>query len=442
MNGSGSPKRIAIFSPIGTGNLGDEATIAAVIQNIKRRHPEAQIYALCVHPHDTQTRHKVHALPMHPLGGRTSLGDGEKHAIIPQHRVKTFDHLAFIILKALKNVRPLYIPLRSIRDSCNFFHAVINEVISMAKAVKILEGLDLLIVAGSGQLSDHFGGAFNFPYALFKWSIIARMIRAKLVFLSVGAGPIDSPLSRFFIKRSLAAASYRSFRDAASKNLVEEMGIIGENLIFPDLAHSLEVNPSPSIPHHRKFQAIIGINPFPYYDHRYWPISDRHKYQSYLKTLSQFVEWLVDNNYKILFFPTQIHADLRVIQDLKNILKENIVMDLNEYIIEKSISTVDELISALSIVDLVVATRFHGILLSFLLNRPVMALSNHHKMSELMIDMGQNDYLLNIDSLDLQCLIEKFKMMESRKDLIKYQIQNKISQYRRSLEIQYACIIG
>src|SRR5438876_3884240 len=55
--------RIGIFSPMGTGNLGDEATVAAVIQSIKRRFPAAQIYGICYNPADTQARHNIPAFP-------------------------------------------------------------------------------------------------------------------------------------------------------------------------------------------------------------------------------------------------------------------------------------------------------------------------------------------------------------------------------------------
>ncbi len=51
--------------------------------------------------------------------------------------------------------------------------------------------------------------------------------------------------------------------------------------------------------------------------------------------------------------------------------------------LEKPILTVEDLISTLYTMDLVVATRFHGILMSFLMmEKPVLATSNHHKMSE------------------------------------------------------------
>src|SRR5215475_12701181 len=54
---------IGIFSPMGTGNLGDEATVAVVIQSIKQRFPEAKIYGICFNPADTQARHNIPAFP-------------------------------------------------------------------------------------------------------------------------------------------------------------------------------------------------------------------------------------------------------------------------------------------------------------------------------------------------------------------------------------------
>src|SRR5215475_5203435 len=57
--------RIALLSaPIGNGNLGDEATVAAVIQNLRRRYPTATIYAFSANPDDTRKRHGISAFPI------------------------------------------------------------------------------------------------------------------------------------------------------------------------------------------------------------------------------------------------------------------------------------------------------------------------------------------------------------------------------------------
>src|SRR5947207_13165598 len=62
-----SVKKVAILGHIGKGNLGDEASMAALIQNIRRRHPAAAIWGFTLNPADTQARHQIPAFPIRRL---------------------------------------------------------------------------------------------------------------------------------------------------------------------------------------------------------------------------------------------------------------------------------------------------------------------------------------------------------------------------------------
>ena len=54
---------------------------------------------------------------------------------------------------------------------------------------------------------------------------MARARGAKIAFVSVGAGPISSSLSKLLFRWSLSLASYRSFRDEGSRKLIESLGV-------------------------------------------------------------------------------------------------------------------------------------------------------------------------------------------------------------------------
>src|SRR5262249_25903684 len=149
---------------------------------------------------------------------------------------------------------------------------------------------------------------------------------------------------------ALSVANYRSFRDQASKKLIEEIGVTGENPVFPDLAYSLDVNKSSAIYHHTKTQLVVGINPFPYYNSSYWPVSYPEVYKEYIEKMASFDSWLIYNNYKVLFFPTQIRADILVIRDIVSIIIEDKNLNFEENISECSISAVEDLVCQLSTV--------------------------------------------------------------------------------------------
>ena len=67
-------------------------------------------------------------------------------------------------------------------------------------------------------MTDAFGLSHWGPYSLFKWVLMAKLRRCRVLFVSVGAGPIDRTLGRILVKATLSLADYRSYRDEASSD--------------------------------------------------------------------------------------------------------------------------------------------------------------------------------------------------------------------------------
>ena len=132
-------------------------------------------------------------------------------------------------------------------------------------------------------------------------------------------------------------------------------------------------------------------------------------YDRYLESLAVFVCWLLDHEYDVKLLLGD--ADTFVIDDLRAVLRERLASDTNERVTYRPIGSVDELLSQLSATDLVVATRFHNVLMSLLLNKPVIAISFHHKCSSLMSEMGLSEYCHDINQMNADALIEQFQAL-------------------------------
>ncbi len=68
--------RVALLAHCGTGNLGDEASIASVLDNIRRRAPGVSIVGVTMDPDDTRRRHgavRQGALDASAASGRSAL---------------------------------------------------------------------------------------------------------------------------------------------------------------------------------------------------------------------------------------------------------------------------------------------------------------------------------------------------------------------------------
>src|SRR5262249_33992535 len=128
-----------------------------------------------------------------------------------------------------------------------------------AKGLMKLRTTDALIIPGTGLLTDAYGLTGWGPYNLFKWSLIAKICRCKLFFVSIGAGPVYGTLSRWLVRSILNFADYRSYRDASTKQYLEGIGFQSDNdRVYPDLAFSL---PETAIPHNdnKSGRSVVGL---------------------------------------------------------------------------------------------------------------------------------------------------------------------------------------
>lgn len=199
-------KKISFFGNIGKGYLGNESTLQAILYNLRLHLPEAEVNCICTGLKSTAATHNIAAVPMHEL---------------------------FVKPELLQN-NPLARFLRKV------FIGIPIELYRWLKAFRILKGTDMLIVPGTQFLSDNLSGTFGWPYLAFRWSVTSKIRGCKLLFVSVGVGPLRHPLSRIFVKSALFLADYRSYRDDLSRQYLHRIGFDPANdAVYAYLAFSL-----------------------------------------------------------------------------------------------------------------------------------------------------------------------------------------------------------
>ena len=103
----------------------------------------------------------------------------------------------------------------------------------------------------------------------------------------------------------------------------------------------------------------------------------------------------------------------------------------------------NDLLAQLATTDLVVAARFHNVLLALMMGRPVISLSYYHRKNEaLMAEMGLEDYCQTIDDLEVDRLIDQFTRLRGRVDVVRPRLARKAAEYRAALHEQYAALFG
>ncbi len=313
----------------------------------------------------------------------------------------------------------------------------VQELLFLIQSYRRLRGFDMVIVCGSGPLIDNEGGPLNHPFNHLKWSCLSRLLGARFLFVSVGAGPLETRLGKWLTRLALSMASYRSFRDESSRELIESLGVKGPNLVYPDQAFYLESAPYLRIPKSVAGFRVVGVAPIAYADPRHWPTGDREFYRTYLDKIASFVMMLARGGSRVLLFHTQPEGDDRAIRDLRDILKLNYDSSLQGLIEEHPIAWYTDALDAISRSDVVVASRFHAILFSMILRRPVLAISYDRKIDNVMKSAGQDCYCFPISSFTPEQLAAAMEDLKSHAGSITGQLDVTVETYRQRLKEQY-----
>jgi len=270
--------------------------------------------------------------------------------------------------------------------------------------------------------------------------LIAKVCRCKLLLVSVGAGPIYGTLGRWLVKSILFLADFRSYRDNSTMQYLEGIGFRANNdRVYPDLAFSLPEDVMPHRDPQNSPRSVVGLGVMVYAGKYSVATSNDATYLSYLENLATFARWLLVRGYDIRLLSGDL-PDTRARQEFRDLLREQLLVCDEERIIDEPIYSVENLLSQIMATDIVVATRFHNVLLSLLCNKPVISISFHHKCESLMSEMGLSEYCLDINDLRADSLIEKFCDLETNSDIIKPSIRAKAREFREALDEQYSFI--
>jgi polysaccharide pyruvyl transferase WcaK-like protein len=432
-------RRIALLDHVGGGNLGDDATQTAVIQNIRSRWPHAEIIGLSMNPADTQEKHAIPSYAIRrriwvgsPIRGdvhlRAATSQPEAEALPPRARLRSAlsKHRVLFRLLGLVNL----IVFRAPKE-------LFSEVSFLFRSCALIKACDLLIISGGGQLLDCWGGPWEFPYTIWKWILLAKMSNVKCVFLNVGAGPVDRPLSRFFLRQASRFADYVSFRDEQSQVLMRRIGFTGSSKVVADNVYGLEFPTRAVWGADNAGSSIVGLSPMAYcHPELYWK-KDQRLYDSFIRKLAAFGSALIGSGHRIVLFTSDVRFDRQTIQDLKQAIESQIDVTRRSWITDEPVDTTENLLHKMSFMDYVVTCRFHGVVFAHLLNKPVIAISHHPKVSTLMGDIGLSEYCLGIDSFDADSVSNKFALLVKNVESVRTRMADSLVRYRSELANQF-----
>jgi polysaccharide pyruvyl transferase WcaK-like protein len=396
------PKTIAFFGHFDSSNFGNESTLQAILYHLRRFSP-----CITTGPEAAIQSHQIRAV---------RLSESFVKFWIPRHRLS-------------KLLRRIFIGLPT-------------EVYRWYRSLSQLRGTDMMIVPGTGLLTDAYGLIDWGPYSLLRWSLAAKLCRCKLLFVSVGGGPVYGEFSKYIIRTVLRLADFRSYRDYTTVQHLRDIGVRADNdPVYPDLVFSLPKMTILNLDNPEPQRLVVGLGVMNYAGRYSVANPSGLTYSTYLEELVILAKWLISRHYDVKLLIGDA-ADNDAKQKFKDLLRKQLLGCEEKHIIDEPISSVQDLLSQIATTNFVVATRFHNIVMSLICNKPVISVSFHHKCESLMRAVDMSDYCLDMNDLTAKSLINKFSNLERNADDIKQKIGDKTELFRQELDEQYRLIFS
>lgn len=390
-------RRVYLFGLFGSGNSGNDASLEAMLAFLRRR-PGIEPVCICGEPEQVAARYGIRGVH---FGARLTGS-----------------------------------PLFNALD--RLLGGLPRRAVGFGRAVLMASRADALIFPGTGILDDFGTGPFGMPITVFGWCLGARLGGARIAFVSIGAGPIHHPLSRWLMGRAAAMAQYRSYRDVGSRNFMASIGVKAQrDAVFPDLAFALPTPPVPSAKPMAASQPVltVGLGVMGYYGWSHNLQAGAGIHRAYLDKLQHFALWLLDQGCRVRLL-TGDTGDRDTVAALAALLRAERPGMAADLLCVEPTADLHALMGQIADTDLVVATRFHNIVAALKLGRPVLSIGYASKNDELLAEMGLADFCQHIETLDVDRLIDQFSALRQARTEHGRRICERVAVYRRRLDEQ------
>ncbi|WP_435283579.1 polysaccharide pyruvyl transferase family protein [Streptomyces koelreuteriae] len=360
-----TPVRVGVFGLLGSGNLGNDGSLEAVLGYLRAEHPDAVVDALCGGPEVVTARYGIPATRLHWYRGE----------------YRTASRAGAIAGKGL------------------------GKLVDVVRTAAWVRRHDVVIVPGMGVLEATLPlRPWGFPYSLFLLCASGRLVGARVALVGVGAAPIGNRPTRALVRWSARLAAYRSYRDAPSRDAMREMGVdTARDAVCPDLAFALPA-PEAAAPSGPPGLVCVGVMDFHGGDDDRARAEEIHR--RYLDGTTRFVRALVEDARPVRLL-TGDACDAPVVSAILDAVDSPLVTAA------EAVSLAD-LMKETAAADTVVATRYHNLICALKAGTPTLALSYAAKSDALMDRMGLAAYCHPARGVDVDRLLEQFRELEKR----------------------------
>jgi polysaccharide pyruvyl transferase WcaK-like protein len=443
----GRTVRIGLLSPYSGTNIGDQAIQVAFIANLRARFPQAELVGIYLNPRRAAALHSIStfpitglALPFYASAAELFSSGGE-----PANQVSADDgpeqttSRARQYLKRLPGLRWLVLAARKTASGVRNF---VTELRWIGRSWRLVGDLDLLVVAGGGQIDDEWGGTWGQPYVLMRWALLARWRGCPFAVTSVGVGTLDRVFGRRFFAAALRRADYLSLRDQGSADAIGQLLHRPAPPVVFDIAGSLG-DAERCVRAATVKTGRIALSPIAFRRAGSWPNAAHGLYETYIAKFAELAASIAAAGHEIVVFTTS-GADGAAVNDMLEHLRR-LAPELDARLPVVKPRTLAELMELMAECDAVVASRLHGVILAHLAERPVLALSFDRKVDVQMHQYAQEAFRLDIADFSVADASARFGRLLNESATIISTLRDARLRHGRDLQRQYdvlAALLG
>ncbi|GGO39609.1 polysaccharide pyruvyl transferase family protein [Streptomyces lasiicapitis] len=385
-----TPARVGVFGLLGSGNLGNDGSLEAVLGYLRAEHPDAVVDALCGGPEVVAARYGIPATRLHWYRGE----------------YRTASRAGAIAGKGL------------------------GKLVDVFRTAAWVRRHDVVIVPGMGVLEATLPlRPWGFPYSLFLLCASGRLTRTRVALVGVGAAAIRDRPTRALVRWSARLAAYRSYRDVPSRDAMREMGVdTARDEVYPDLAFALPT-PSESAPSDSLGGGPVCVGVMDFHGGNDDRARAEEIHRRYLDGTTRFVRTLVEDGRPVRLV-TGDECDEAVVAAILDAVGSPLVTAA------KAASLAD-LMEEMAAADTVVATRYHNLICALKVGTPTLALSYAAKSEVLMAQMGLGAYCHPARDVDADRLLEQFRALERRSAELRRTLRERNLAAARQLREQF-----
>jgi polysaccharide pyruvyl transferase WcaK-like protein len=395
--GRGSRRpRVVLLGHFGAGNLGNDASLAAVADMLRRVVPDVELVAVCRKP-EVVRRDDLDARWIHaprPPGGRLPAGRLRRLAMLP-YRLADLRHAARTVGEA-----------------------------------------DLVVVPGTGILDD-FGGSrsYGWPAVLLTWFTAARLRRVPVAMIGVGAGPLARPSTRRAARAIAALTTHQSYRDPGSRSFMLDLGVSPErsglaaDVVFRGPWQQRSAPPAAATTGDRQL-AVVAVM-----DYGGWQRTalsgDIHA--RYLADLTRFVCWLLERGYRVRLLTADQTGDDDATQRLAALIRSAEPELAAEALTTAAAADFTDAVLLTGDARFVVATRYHSVVAALLNCVPVLSLGYARKNDELLARVGLADFAQDVEHAEPDRLRQQVLRVERERPELAARVRAGLAEMRQTL---------